>query len=124
MLSSINARPSSFTHDHHKAVRVNQIGSVPPGCYSGVGCPHHNIFSAERGTTTSKITGGHEDEIVNRRVSDIVAATRTMREHDPVPRRLGEAVSHEANSGPHFSVRCKPHTGTASPLQDHGLAGG
>ena len=44
MLSSINGRPSSFTHDHHKAVRVNQIGSVPPGCYFGVGCPHHNIF--------------------------------------------------------------------------------
>src|SRR5208283_4658853 len=42
MLSSINGRPSSFTHDHHKAVRVNQIGSVPPGCYSDVGCPHHN----------------------------------------------------------------------------------
>ncbi|MGA2227110.1 MAG: hypothetical protein ABSH41_21955 [Syntrophobacteraceae bacterium] len=44
MLSSINGRLSSFTRDHHKAVRVNQIGSVPPGCYSGVGCPHHNIF--------------------------------------------------------------------------------
>ena len=67
------------------------------------------FFSAERGTTTSKITGEHDDEIVNGRVSDIVAATRTMRGHDPVPRPLGEAVSHGANSGPHFSVRCN-HT--------------
>ena len=82
------------------------------------------FFSAERGTTTSKITGEHDDEIVNGRVSDIVAATRTMRGHDPFPRRLGEAVSHGANAGPHFSVRGKPHTGTASPLQDHGRAGG
>jgi len=102
MLSSINGRPSSFTHDHHKAVRVNQIGSVPPGCYSGVGCPHHNIFFCKANLSMK--------QAALEKCAPLTRAQPAAWKKDP------DIMA--------FLSSLQPHTGTASPLQDHGQAGG